>query len=152
MAQRVMPLLCRPDDLSDIPGNHIKVEGQCVYSKELSSDFLMHSMTYSHPKNKNNKKSKPKKSCRLIKINNNKQTPANPIVSEEKLCLQIPHGQKHQVVYFYSSCLLDRWWVRSVLAGRCGTLSVLSFVKGHIFSIMTAGAVLGAFSCLVLYL
>lgn len=32
-----------------------------------------------------------------------------------------------------------------MLAGRCGTLSVLFFVKGHIFSIMTAVAVFRAF-------
>lgn len=32
-----------------------------------------------------------------------------------------------------------------MLAGRCGTLGVLFFVKGHIFSIMIAGAVFRAF-------
>lgn len=108
MAQRVMLLLYRPDDLSDIPGNHTKVEGQYVYSTELSSDFLMHSMTYSHPKNNNNKKNKTKKSCRLIQINN-KQIPANPVVSEEILCLQTLHGQKtsSSIFLFFTFTLID---------------------------------------------
>lgn len=107
MAQRVMLLLYRPDDLSNIPGNHTKVEGQYVYSTELSSDFLMHSMTYSHPKN-NKKKIKTKKSCSLIKINN-KQIPANPVVSEEKLCLQTLHGQKtsSSIFLFFTFALID---------------------------------------------
>lgn len=137
MAQRVTPLLCRPADLSGIPGTHEKMEGGTAptpWSCPLTPTCIQwHTPTPRIIKNQTpktlqvnkNEEIKNKKRPQLIQLSLKKSFAVSSIFCSLQVCF-------------------DRQWVTSMLARRCGALSVLCFVKGHIFSSMTAGVVFRA--------